>query len=97
MPDYRPEPIETSNVQLDPSLEPLIERLSESVHDNWALQRLRQGWVHGEERNDPNRTHPGLVSYRELSEIEKNYDRTTVVETLKAIVALGYDIRRRES
>ena len=38
------------------------------------------------------KTHPDLVPYRELSEGEKRYDRTSSSETLKAILALGYEI-----
>ena len=35
---------------------------------------------------------PGLVPYEELSEAEKDYDRQTALETLKAVRALGYGI-----
>jgi len=34
------------------------------------------------------------VPYNDLPESEKKYDRKTVVEALKAIVALGYEIKR---
>jgi hypothetical protein len=37
------------------------------------------------------------MPYEDLTETEKDYDRTSVQETLKAIIALGYEIRRRES
>jgi RyR domain-containing protein len=35
------------------------------------------------------------VPYDELTESEKDYDRKTVVEAIKAIIALGYEITRR--
>ena len=35
---------------------------------------------------------PPLVPYKELPESEKEYDRSTATETLKAILALGYQI-----
>ena len=93
-PDYTPDPIDTSDVELSPELEALVERLSESNHDNWALQRMRDGWVHGGQRDDDHKTHPGLVPYAELSDGEKAYDRISVVETVKAMLALGYEVRR---
>jgi len=34
------------------------------------------------------------VPYAELSELEKDYDRKTAVETLRAILKLGYRIER---
>lgn len=35
------------------------------------------------------------MPYSELSESEKDYDRKTVTEVLKTIIAFGYDIKRR--
>lgn len=38
------------------------------------------------------REHPGLIAYEELSEVEKQYDRNTALETLKTTRSLGYRI-----
>ena len=43
-------------------------------------------------RYDEAKKHPDLVPYDELSDSEKHYDRDTAMETLKAIIALGYRI-----
>jgi hypothetical protein len=82
-------------VSLDPGLEELLEKLASNNHDHWALQRMADGWRLGPERNDSLKTHPGLIPYEELSESEKEYDRLSVLETLKAIAALGYKIEKR--
>ena len=58
----------------------------------WANGRVAEGWTYGPERNDRLKTHPGLVPYRELSEAEKEYDRATAREVLKAILTMGYTI-----
>jgi hypothetical protein len=92
--DYRPDPIDTSGVELSPRLRELVERLAANNHDHWAQQRMAEGWRFGPERNDTTRTHPDLVPYAELPDSEKEYDRRTVVETLKAILALGYRVDR---
>jgi len=89
---YVPKPIPTRAVRLPTKLDSLLEKLAEHVHDIWARQRMKDGWVYGAERNDNQKTHPGLVPYAELSEAEKEYDRNTARETLKAIVKLGYRI-----
>jgi hypothetical protein len=91
---YQPRPIDTSTVALTLEIEALVERLSESNHDNWALRRIADGWRRGPNRDDVEKTHPGLVPYAVLPEAEKEYDRTTVRETVKAILALGFEIRR---
>lgn len=91
---YNPEPIDTSDVKLSDEIKELVEKLSENVHDSWAKQRLNDGWVFGEERNDKLKTHPSLVPYDELSENEKDYDRITVQETIKVLLKLGYDLKK---
>jgi patatin-like phospholipase/acyl hydrolase len=90
--DYHPEPIETGAVELPPHLAELTERLAENAHDHWAMGRLAQGWIHGPVRDDSAKTHPSLVPYGDLPESEKEFDRRTAMETLKAITALGFRI-----
>jgi len=89
---YVPRPIDTKGVSLPHPLERLVEVLAESNHDNWSAQRMRDGWTWGEKRNDDVKQHPGLVAYHQLTETEKEYDRITVRETLKGILASGYEI-----
>lgn len=90
-----PEPIDTSDVQLPEELKEIGEKIAENVHNAWAKSRLEQGWTYGKERNDQLKTHPGLVLYEDLSEEEKDYDRTTGLGTLKLILKLGYTITKK--
>ena len=92
---YKPQTISTSGIELGPDLAALIEGLAQNNHDHWAQQRINQGWRYGVTRDDRKKEHPDLTPYEDLPESEKEYDRTSVIETLKAIVALGYEIRRR--
>ena len=92
---YTPQTIDTSHIRLSSDLEELVEKLAENSHDHWAQKRIDEGWRYGEKRDDGAKQHPDLVPYGQLPESEKEYDRKTVVEALKAIVALGYEIRKR--
>ncbi len=92
---YKPNPIDTSGIELDEELLALTEKIAENVHDVWAKGRIDDGWVYGEVRDDKARTTPCLVPYCLLSEEEKAFDRNTALETLKMISALGYKIVRR--
>ena len=94
--DYTPRVIDTSAVELPPEIRELTEKLAENAHDHWALQRRAQGWTYGKARNDAEKKHPDLVPYDQLSEQEKEYDRKTAIESLKAIIALGYRIVKAE-
>lgn len=91
---YNPKPIDTTEVELSKELLELTEKIAENVHEVWAKSRVEQGWSYGEARNDEKKQTPCLVPYCELSEIEKDYDRNTAMETLKLISKLGYKITK---
>jgi RyR domain len=92
MTTYKPTPIDTRGVTVSPAIMALIEKLAEHTHEVWAAQRLADGWTYGVQRDDSAKEHPGLVPYVDLPESEKEYDRTVTLQTLKAIIALGYVI-----
>ena len=91
---YKPNPIDTSKVELSEDILALCEKLAENVHEVWANGRMIEGWTYGEMRDERLKTHASLVPYNELSEGEKNYDRNTSQETLKVLQFLGYKIVR---
>lgn len=91
---YEPEPIDTSRVTLGVEIQELTELLARNAHDVWARQRLADGWCYGPRREDAKKEHPCLVPYEDLPESEKQYDRSAAMETLKAILALGYRIAK---
>jgi hypothetical protein len=94
LPSYTPQPIDTSDVKLSLEILELTERLAEHAHEVWARQRLLDGWTLGPRRNDAMKQHPCLIPYADLPDGEKQYDRNAALDTLKAIMALGYEIRR---
>lgn len=60
-----------------------VEAIARINHDQWAAERISQGWRYGTMRDDNRKLHPGLIPYEHLSEEEKRID----VEGAKAIVA----------
>ena len=89
---YTPQPLDTSDVVLPPELEPLREQIAEQVHDIWAAGRIKEGWTYGPQRDDAAKHNPTLVSYDELSDSEREYDRATAEGTLKMLLKLGWQI-----
>jgi hypothetical protein len=92
---YKPDPIDTSDIILDEEITKLTDALAKNTHDVWAVGRIRDGWVYGKNRNDETKEHPCLVPYEELPETEKEYDRSTALETVKVILKLGYSIEKK--
>lgn len=93
---YSPVPIDTSKVEVPDDLMQLAEILALNVHETWALERINQGWKYGIERNDLQKLHPCLVSYDELPESEKVFDRKTAMETIKVILSMGFEIKKKK-
>lgn len=93
---YTPSPVNTSRVVLPEEVVGLRELLARNAHENWARQRISEGWQYGEQRDDGKKEHPCLVPYEQLPESEKVYDRTMALETLKVILALGYKIVKEQ-
>jgi hypothetical protein len=87
---YKPEPIDTSKVQLNDEILELTERLAENAHEVWGQRRMADGWRYGPRRDEAKKEHPSLVPYKDLPEEEKEYDRSAALETLKVLQALGY-------
>ena len=95
MKEYDPCPIDLSDVELPDELNELREAIAENAHDVWALERKAQGWTYGSERNDERKETPCMVSYSQLPESEKMFDREMAMNTLKLLKKLGYDIVKK--
>ena len=72
--------------------EQLIELVARDVHDQWALERQRQGWRRGEHRDDDKKEHPGIAPYDSLTNDEKEVDRVTVRTVISSLLAQGATI-----
>jgi len=89
---YVPKPIDTTHVALPDEIAALSEKLARNAHEVWASERIAAGWRLGPERNDARKEHPSLVPYEQLSEAEKEYDRQVSMQSIKAILAMGFRI-----
>jgi voltage-gated potassium channel Kch len=94
---YQPHPIDTSQVTVPREVAELAEKLAKNVHDHWSQARYDDGWSLGPCRDDVRKEHPSLVRYEDLPESEKQLDRSTALETVKAILAMGYKIGKDPS
>ena len=91
---YIPKPEDTSDVFLSQEILDMTEVIAKNTHENWAKNKLEDGWVYGAELDDDKKTHPCLIEYEKLSEEDKDYDRTTAIETIKLLIKNGYKITK---
>ncbi|NEQ77956.1 MAG: DUF4071 domain-containing protein [Okeania sp. SIO2C9] len=95
--NYKPDPIDTSKVNLTTEHLKITELLAKNTHEIWAKQRFYEGWKYGKNRDDAQKLHPGLVPYEELPESEKEYDRVVSMGVIKTLLAIGYRIEGSET
>ena len=92
--NYTPNPVDTTGVKIPDEIMELVEMLAENTHEVWAKGRMDEGWTYGPVRNDALKQHPCLVPYSELPENEKEYDRSTSMETVRFILGKGFEIKK---
>ncbi|WP_353945617.1 RyR domain-containing protein [Streptomyces sp. HUAS MG91] len=82
-----------SDVKVPDSLHALIEILAEEAHDNWARQRLSEGWRYGPRLSRRRRTHPLLIPYSALTHEQQEADRVVAMGSVKVILRHGYTLQ----
>jgi len=55
------------------------EATAETNHENWMRMKKEQGWKYGKVKNFEAKTHPDLVPYDLLPEIEKRKDKSDMI------------------
>lgn len=90
--EYKPASLDVSGINLSQDILEVIELLARNAHERWAELRLAEGWRRGPDLSDERKQHPGLVPYEHLSEAEKEYDRQTVLQAIKTLLAMGFAI-----
>ena len=50
----------------------------EELHGSWMQAYFAMGWVYGEEYSRENKTHPDLVPYAQLGQLERDKDAVFV-------------------
>jgi hypothetical protein len=71
-----------------------INQLAELEHERWVRDKTAAGWTHGPKRDDDARVHPDLVDWDELSEADKDKDRTAVRDLPRMLAEAGFAIER---
>ncbi len=72
-----------------------IERMAVMEHDRWVAERLAGGWTSGERDVVAKKT-PYLVTWEQLPEEAREWDREAVRMIPELLAGVGLEIRRRQ-
>lgn len=75
--------ISIEQVMLPSYVESIRDRLAENNHEIWAANKIEEGWIFGERRDDLHKVHPCLIQFDRLPPAEKRYDTQLALQTLK--------------
>ncbi|XP_056873645.1 ryanodine receptor 3 isoform X4 [Takifugu flavidus] len=92
--NFDPKPINTANISLPEKLEYITNKYAEHSHDKWSSEKVSAGWKHGESLDEHTKSHPLLKPYKALTEKERETYRWPVRESLKSMLAMGWNIER---
>lgn len=82
------------NIELFEFSQAEIELLAENEHGRWNAERLLEGWTLGEEKSTAKKTSPYLVSWVDLPEDIREWDRMAVRNIPNLLAAVDLEIRR---
>jgi mutator protein MutT len=71
-----------------------IEQLAEWEHGRWNVERLKAGWRFGEKKDETRKVSPYLVSWHDLPDAIKNYDRAAVRDWPAILAQAGWHIKQ---
>uniref|UniRef100_H3CF57 Ryanodine receptor 3 n=1 Tax=Tetraodon nigroviridis TaxID=99883 RepID=H3CF57_TETNG len=92
--NFDPKPINTANISLPEKLEYITNKYAEHSHDKWSSEKVSAGWKQGDSVNEHTKSHPLLKPYKALTEKERETYRWPVRESLKSMLAMGWNIER---
>jgi hypothetical protein len=72
-----------------------LDCLSRHEHGRWMREKLEAGWTFGPTVDPVARTHPCLVGYDQLPEVEKEKDREQVRRIPALLRSAGLSVIRR--
>ena len=44
---FKPQPLDTHEVELSLAIEPLVDALAKNTHSVWAKEKIKRGWTFG--------------------------------------------------
>lgn len=75
-------------------LEDRIEIAAIAEHEGWMAEKTGEGWIYGPRRDDTAKIHPSIIPYAELSEEEREKDRSAVRNYPALLQKAGLKLQR---
>jgi hypothetical protein len=72
-----------------------IETMARCEHEHWCEDLRRKGWSYAPQKKNPKKkTHPALLAWEDLPEVDKEKNRNPVREIPELLASVGFTIDR---
>ena len=71
-------------------------KLAIAEHERWCKERIADGWVYGEKRDNEKKRHPSLIPWEELSQEEKQKDVDVIQRIPTLFDRIGLELYYKE-
>ncbi len=85
-------PLDSPTKAYDWKNDPRQEALSKAEHNRWNAYMYYKGWKFGKDKNEQRKTHPDMISYDNLDDSIKQYDRNAILNIPDLLEQAGYKI-----
>ncbi|CAK5073642.1 unnamed protein product [Meloidogyne enterolobii] len=88
---YKPQPLDTHEIELPEGMQPLIEALARNTHNVWAKEKIKRGWTFGisDYVDAVQKRTPHLVPYEQVDERIKEANREAAAENIRTLQLYG--------
>lgn len=88
---YKPQPLDTHEIELAETIQPLIESLARNTHNVWAKEKIKRGWTFGlsEFVDSGQKRSPHLVPYDQVDDRIKEANREAAAENIRVLQLFG--------
>ena len=69
---YNPKFIDPSSIEIPVGFEPLILRMAENIHDQWAAYQFLEDWHYSPQFSETFKVDPNLVPFDELDDAPRD-------------------------
>ena len=73
-----------------------VDLMAQMEHESWSAQLVSEGWTYAPTKSLEKKTHPDLIPWAELSEVEKEKNRMTVRGIPRFLAQVGFQVERRQ-
>ena len=86
-----------SQIQLQPMVENIRDKLAENIHEMWAVSKIESGWQFGEggRLDEEMMLHPCLTQFQTLPQAEKRYNIQLAIQTLRQVHSFSSNFLER--